>query len=164
MANTSPTPEKQEDKVGNTITEATVFAKIIAKNFLSLPSIARDLNVARQNIIKLVKLRGGESTNKADAMFLKSSEAETKLGVEKQKLTAKEVTPTPAEKEEVGMGEEGEEIDIASELVAVVIVGVIAGVLLDKLFSSKPLFLIICIILASISAFRSIWRKYIKIH
>jgi len=104
MANTSPTPEKQEDKVGNTITEATVFAKIIAKNFLSLPSIARDLNVARQNIIKLVKLRGGESTNKADAMFLKSSEAETKLGVEKQKLTAKEVTPTPAEKEEVGMG------------------------------------------------------------
>ncbi len=55
-------------------------------------------------------------------------------------------------------------IDITSELVAGVIVGVIVGVLLDKLFSSKPLFLILCIILASIAAFRSIWRKYIKIH
>lgn len=55
-------------------------------------------------------------------------------------------------------------IDIASELVAGVIVGVIVGILLDKLFSSKPLFLILCIILASIAAFRSIWRKYIKIH
>ena len=55
-------------------------------------------------------------------------------------------------------------IDIASELVAGVIVGVIVGVLLDKLFTSKPLFLILCIILASIAAFRSIWRKYIKIH
>ena len=55
-------------------------------------------------------------------------------------------------------------IDIASELVAGVIVGVIMGVVLDKLFSSKPLFLTICIILASIAAFRSIWRKYIKIH
>ncbi|MCP5374510.1 MAG: AtpZ/AtpI family protein [Rickettsiaceae bacterium] len=51
-------------------------------------------------------------------------------------------------------------IDIASELVAGAIVGVIMGILLDKLFNSKPLFLIICIILASIATFRSIWKKY----
>jgi len=53
-------------------------------------------------------------------------------------------------------------IDIAAELVAGVLVGVIIGLMMDNLFASKPLFLIICIILAVVAAFRSIWKKYIK--
>lgn len=53
-------------------------------------------------------------------------------------------------------------IDIAAELVAGVLVGVIIGLMTDNLFASKPLFLIICIILAVVAAFRSIWKKYIK--
>lgn len=53
-------------------------------------------------------------------------------------------------------------IDIAAELVAGVLVGVIIGLMMDNLFASKPLFLIICIILAIVAAFRSIWKKYIK--
>ena len=52
--------------------------------------------------------------------------------------------------------------NIAIELVAGMIVGLIIGLLLDKLFASKPLFLIICLILAMVAAFRSIWDKYIK--
>ena len=53
-------------------------------------------------------------------------------------------------------------IDIASELVAGVIVGVMIGLLFDNVLNTKPWFLVICIIFAMISAFRSIWQKYIK--
>ena len=52
-------------------------------------------------------------------------------------------------------------IDVASELVAGVIVGVILGSLVDNLFNSKPLFLIICVIFAMTAVFRSIWKKHI---
>lgn len=51
---------------------------------------------------------------------------------------------------------------IAVELVAGVVVGLIIGLLFDNLFDSKPLFLIICLILAMIAAFKSIWNKYIR--
>ncbi|NRB10284.1 MAG: AtpZ/AtpI family protein [Rickettsiaceae bacterium] len=52
--------------------------------------------------------------------------------------------------------------NIAVELVAGVIVGVIIGIFLDKIFASKPIFLIICIVLSIIAAFRLIWNKYIN--
>jgi F0F1-type ATP synthase assembly protein I len=52
-------------------------------------------------------------------------------------------------------------LNIAFELVAGIIVGLLIGLLLDNLFDSKPLFLIICLILAIIAAFKSIWNKYI---
>lgn len=53
-------------------------------------------------------------------------------------------------------------MDVAAELTAGVIVGVIIGLVFDNLFDSKPLFLISCIILSVIAAFRSIWKKYIN--
>jgi len=65
--------------------------KIVGKNFMSLPGFARDLNVARQNIQKLVKLEGGKPSTGADAYFLKSSEREKKLEVE---MASKKPTPT----------------------------------------------------------------------
>ncbi len=49
-------------------------------------------------------------------------------------------------------------LNVASEIVA----GVIVGLLFDGIFSTKPWFLVICIIFAMVSAFRSIWKKYIK--
>ena len=52
--------------------------------------------------------------------------------------------------------------NIAVELVEGVIVCVIIGLFFDNLFDSKPAFLIICLILATIAVFRSIWNKYIK--
>ena len=52
--NPSPKPEK------NPITnDAEAFLKIIAKNFMSIHLMARDLNVAKQNSGKLVELEGG---------------------------------------------------------------------------------------------------------
>lgn len=50
--------------------------KISAKNSLVLPAIHRDVNVMRQNIIKLVKLKDGEATNKSDMWFMKASTME----------------------------------------------------------------------------------------
>ena len=52
--------------------------------------------------------------------------------------------------------------NIAVELVAGVIVGVIIGIFLDKVFASKPIFLIICIVLSITASFRLIWNKYIS--
>jgi hypothetical protein len=50
--------------------------KIAAKNSFVLPAMARDMNVMRQNIVKLVKLQGGNASTKADMFFMKSSERE----------------------------------------------------------------------------------------
>lgn len=52
--------------------------------------------------------------------------------------------------------------NIAIELVAGGIIGIIIGLCIDNLFDSKPIFLIICIILAFIAAFKTIWHKYVK--
>ena len=87
----TPTPEKESGD------DANAFLKIIAKNFMSIHLMARDLNVARQNSIKLVKLEGGESTNKADAQFLKADEREAKLESERAKeQESKKPTPEKA--------------------------------------------------------------------
>jgi putative chitinase len=96
MADTSPIPEKEQNAQGESLT----YLNIIAKSFLSIKGLARDTNVARQNIVKLVKLRGGTPTLGADAHFLKSSEAEEKLGVQKEKYSKKPepVAPKPTAK------------------------------------------------------------------
>jgi predicted chitinase len=87
----TPTPEKESGG------DANAFLKIIAKNFMSIHLMARDLNVARQNSIKLVKLEGGEATNKADAQFLKAGEREAKLESERAKeQEARKPTPEKA--------------------------------------------------------------------
>ena len=59
--------------------------KIIGKNFMSLPGFARDLNVARQNMQRLVKLEGGVPAKGADAHFLKEGDRATKLDVQVDK-------------------------------------------------------------------------------
>jgi hypothetical protein len=50
--------------------------KIVSKNSMSLPLMARDMNVMRQNIVKLVKISGGTPSTKADAFFLNAGERE----------------------------------------------------------------------------------------
>lgn len=52
--------------------------------------------------------------------------------------------------------------NIAVELVAGMVVGVIIGLFFDNLFDSKPLFLIICLIVAMVASFKLLWNKYIK--
>lgn len=52
--------------------------------------------------------------------------------------------------------------NIAIEIVAGMIVGLIMGIFFDNLFDSKPIFLIICMVLAMIATFRSIWKKNVN--
>jgi putative chitinase len=64
--------------------DSNVLLKIIGKNFMAIPGLARDLNVARQNAQKLVKIEGGTAATKADAHFLKQSEREGALEAQTQ--------------------------------------------------------------------------------
>lgn len=50
--------------------------KLIAKNSMVLPSMHRDINVMRQNVVKLVKLQGGTAATKADMYFTKAKDRE----------------------------------------------------------------------------------------
>ena len=69
--------------------------EITAKNSMVLPGLARDMNVLRQNIAKLLKSFGVKPTNKADAFFRKSRERE--MMYESQ---VKKIEPVKEEKTE----------------------------------------------------------------
>ena len=80
-------------KTGGSVIDVTTI-KIIAKNSMSLPGIARDMNVLRQNLQMLVKIWGDKDTKAAtgaDAQFLKESEREKKVEVESEEERAKDV-------------------------------------------------------------------------
>jgi hypothetical protein len=49
---------------------------VAAKNSMVMPSMHRDFNVMRQNVIKLVKLENVKPATKADMFFVKASERE----------------------------------------------------------------------------------------
>ena len=76
---------------------------VIGKNTMPLRAMARDANVTRQNIIKMVKILGGKSTNKADAFFLKQGEEEAayenKFKRETSVTTKTPTTPEATKKE-----------------------------------------------------------------
>jgi len=76
---TSPTKMGDETIGGGISQQGLSFLKVIARSSLSIPGIARDMNVMRQNLQKLVKLRGGEASTGADAFFLKQAEREAAL-------------------------------------------------------------------------------------
>ena len=102
-----PGKEKEPSKIGGAegeggfSSEGATFLKIIAKNSMSLPGMARDMNVLRQNVVKLVKLKGGKSRGAADAYFLKEDEREKALEAQKLKVGGKP-SPTGAPKEKEG--------------------------------------------------------------
>jgi len=88
---TTPILAAQSDKLDVISTNT----QISAKNSMALPSMARDMNVMRQNIIKMVKLQGGTPTNKADAFFSKAKDRESmyeSLFGKKEKTTPTKVT------------------------------------------------------------------------
>jgi hypothetical protein len=59
--------------------------KMTAKNTMVLPSLHRDVNVIRQNMVKLVKLKGGDARTKADMYFVNAKEREEKYERELKK-------------------------------------------------------------------------------
>jgi len=74
------------EESGGFSSEGVTFIKIIAKNSMALPGMARDMNVLRQNVVKLVKLKGGKARGAADAYFLKEDEREQALEAQKMKV------------------------------------------------------------------------------
>ena len=79
-------------------------AAISAKNSMSIPMMSRDMNVMRQNIVKLVKLQGGTPSTKADMFFSKAKEREAQYenAMEKSKPTKIGEKPKDDEKEKKG--------------------------------------------------------------
>ena len=88
---TSPSKEGVEtESSGGGISEDVLpFLNVIAKNSIVLPGMARDMNVLRQNISKLVNLKGKESKvkaeGKADKFFQTEDAREAKLEEERKK-------------------------------------------------------------------------------
>jgi hypothetical protein len=86
-----------ESGIGTLITEtreAKIHSKIAAKNSESLPIMARDMNLMRQNITKLVKLQGGTAASRADMFFMKSGERESAYENRFTKEGGRSKTPT----------------------------------------------------------------------
>ena len=67
----------QTNLVIDKLDELKVVQQETAKNTLALPLIARDMNVMRQNILKLVKLSGGKPSSRADSFFMSARDRES---------------------------------------------------------------------------------------
>ena len=59
------------------LTRIGVDSKLTAKNTIVLPAMARDMNLMRMNMQKMVKLSGGTPSNKSDMFFKRASDRET---------------------------------------------------------------------------------------
>jgi hypothetical protein len=103
---TSPSKAGTETESSGGISEDVLpFLNVIAKNSIVLPGMARDMNVLRQNIAKLVNLKGKESKvkaeGKADKFFQTEEMREQKLEEERKKnAPAKEPKEKKESKEE----------------------------------------------------------------
>lgn len=58
------------------VSKHTTALPILTKNSMVIPMMARDANITRQGVIKMVKLLGGKQENKADMFFKRASERE----------------------------------------------------------------------------------------
>jgi LAS superfamily LD-carboxypeptidase LdcB len=73
--------------------------KVIGKNFMAMSAMARDMNVASQNIKELVRVMGGKPSDKEDKVAgsgLTADERERKLAVELEKDKQKEEPKKPS--------------------------------------------------------------------
>jgi GH24 family phage-related lysozyme (muramidase) len=80
--------------IADRLTQLKSQFRMVAKNSLVLPQMARDTNITRQNIQKLVKLQGGDASNKADMFFKRSAERESQY-----ENAMKEGKPTSAKED-----------------------------------------------------------------
>jgi len=105
--------------------------KIAAKNTLVLPAMHRDINVMRQNIIKLVKLKGGTPTNKADMYFMNARAQEAAY-----ESRLKRGRPEKVEKKEEKPEEERGFLGDIKSLMDAAIAGTLGGVVKDVVASA----------------------------
>jgi hypothetical protein len=90
---TKKQPGEKDNEEASTISkESLVFLKIIAKNSIALPGMARDVNVLRQNVVKLVKLKANDkksAATKADKFFKTEDQREAELEASRKKTATK---------------------------------------------------------------------------
>jgi hypothetical protein len=100
---------KSEKMVGSPEPDSSMRSNFLkplnefAKSMVSLPGLAKDLNIAKRNLGALIKLKGGKPANKADMFFLKADEREAKFEVDMANQISKDEaskTPTTEKKEE----------------------------------------------------------------
>lgn len=113
-SDSSPTKENDSNDGGGLGQDSTNGLAIIAKNSMSLPGIARDMNVLRQNLQQLVKIKAGPQkkgskayATGADSYFLSSKERESKLESEmaaKNKVSKPSSTSATGSKPTTGGG------------------------------------------------------------
>ena len=86
--------EEQKDESKEQLAKSLAFLKVGAKNFLHLKGIARDLNVASQNIQLLLKAVGGEprKSGQTDMHILTPDQIDKKLEVDVGKEKASLIT------------------------------------------------------------------------
>ena len=82
----------QVEVIGNKLDQLSTQMSITSKNSMSLPMMARDMNVMRQNIVKLVKAQGVKPAQKADAFFMRAGDREKAY---ESQYGKKETSPTP---------------------------------------------------------------------
>ena len=100
----SPLIDIKLDVLINETSDLKTHAKISAKNSLVLPYLARDMNVTRINIQKLVKLMGGTASKGSDAFFKLAGEREALYESQFKREKSSQIMPgtTPVKKEETG--------------------------------------------------------------
>ena len=83
--------------------EISINGKMTAKNSMALPMMARDMNVMRQNIVKLVKAQGVKPAQRADTFFMRAGEREKAYESQFGKKS-QGTTPTKVEEKKEGSG------------------------------------------------------------
>ena len=82
----------QVEVIGNKLDQLSAQMSITSKNSMALPMMARDMNVMRQNIVKLVKAQGVKPAQRADAFFMRAGDREKAYESQYGKKTT---SPTP---------------------------------------------------------------------
>jgi len=100
----APTPGFSSESI-DVLVSIKKDTRISAKNSMVLPAMARDMNLIRQNIGRLVKLQGGTATTKADMFFKRAGERETAYESQfGKKVEPIGVVKTETKKETAGSG------------------------------------------------------------
>jgi len=85
------------------LTRIGVDGKLTAKNTVVLPAMARDMNLMRMNMQKMVKLSGGTPSTKSDMFFKRASDRESQYESQ-YKRNSGGLAPTPVAGKKEGGG------------------------------------------------------------
>jgi hypothetical protein len=85
------------------LTRIGVDSKLTAKNTVVLPAMARDMNLMRMNMQKMVKLSGGTPSTKSDMFFKRAGDREAQYEGQYKKNSGG-LAPTPVGEKKEGGG------------------------------------------------------------